>query len=168
MQINVTTHLFAEVERIGMGFIKKIFGLISSIFKAIAGVFGLGKKGEFYMELDGTDQPAAPAAAESSPAPQASAATSAPASNEPPSSEPQMTEVPEPRVVSQASNSTNPVVSKPVVEAPQPTAPAVTNFATDYLVNPRTNNIPRRRPGPSVSPFKEMVKEMGKKSPSMG
>ncbi len=152
-----------------MGLIKTIFGgvfgLIGSLFKAIAGIFGLGKKGEFYMELE-ADQSASPAAATpSTPAPQPAASeTAAPVAETQSPAAASTKTAPEPRVISQASSSGNPVVSKPVVEVSQPASPVATNFATDYLVNPKTNSTPRRRPGPSVSPFKDM----GKKSPSMG
>ena len=50
----------------------------------------------------------------------------------------------------------------------QPAVPQLTNFATDYLVNPRLNQSPRRRPGPSISPFKDMAKQIGRRSTSMG
>jgi len=42
-----------------MGFIKtifgSIFGLIGGLFKAIVGIFGIGKKSEFYLEADDAD-----------------------------------------------------------------------------------------------------------------
>ena len=136
-----------------MGFIKKIFGGIFALFGSILKVFGIGKKGEFYMELDDST----PAA--SAPVSETTTQTPAPASQE-------MTSTPEPRVLSQNTDSGT-VVPTPAVET-QPKVPTVTNFATDYLVNPRINNSPRRRPGPSVSPFKEMVRDMSRKSPSMG
>lgn len=155
-----------------MGFIKKIFGGIFALVGSILKVFGIGKKGEFYMELDeaiaSAPEPSQPASnqtqsKEEAPAPQpamASAANGQATEDKEPPAEPQ-------RVISQASPAGNPVVEKKVVPAVEPTAPAVTNFATNYLVNPRTNSAPRRRPGPSVSPFKEMVRDM-KRSPSMG
>lgn len=43
-----------------MNLLKKLFGAIFGLFGAIAKLFGLGKKGEFYIELD--DNRAAPAA----------------------------------------------------------------------------------------------------------
>jgi hypothetical protein len=152
-----------------MGFIKKIIGGIFALLGGILKLVGIGKKGEFYMELDEADTSASEAAnpptTESSgtaPEPQPAMASQAAA---PTSQDTQP--VPEPRVISQNTASGNPVQSKPVVEV-KSTVSEVTNFATDYLVNPRTNGVPRRRPGPSVAPFKNMVREMSKKSPSMG
>ncbi|MEO1294762.1 MAG: hypothetical protein AAFW75_03000 [Cyanobacteria bacterium J06636_16] len=59
--------------------------------------------------------------------------------------------------------------SQPITPQPkQAGAPQVTNFATDYLVNPRVNRSPRRRPGPSISPFKDMAKQVRRQSASMG
>ncbi len=140
-----------------MGLIKTvfggIFGLIGGIFGSIAGIFGIGKKGEYFMELDEASAPAtAPAqpAAEPAPAPPAAVASTA-------SQEPALKAVAKPAAA--------PV--KPTAVT-QPQAPLVTNFATDYLVNPRINRSPRRRPGPSMSPFKDMVRDMSRKSPSMG
>jgi hypothetical protein len=154
-----------------MGFIQKIFGGLFSLLGSILKVFGIGKKSEFYMELDesgaAAPEPAQPASPQpqkkaEAPAPQPAMAASAngqAAEDKEPPAEPQ-------RVISQGSPAGNPVVEKKVVPATEPKAPAVTNFATNYLVNPRTNSAPRRRPGPSVSPFKEMVRDM-KRSPSM-
>ncbi|HIK24789.1 MAG: hypothetical protein P3X23_002370 [Thermosynechococcus sp. Uc] len=42
-----------------MNLLKKLFGAIFGLFGAIAKLFGLGKKGEFYIELD--EDKAAPA-----------------------------------------------------------------------------------------------------------
>ncbi|WP_298617292.1 hypothetical protein [uncultured Thermosynechococcus sp.] len=57
-----------------MNLLKKLFGAIFGLFGAIAKLFGLGKKGEFYIELDeGKAVPATPAtptkAAEPAPQP---------------------------------------------------------------------------------------------------
>lgn len=49
---------------------------------------------------------------------------------------------------------------QPAEAAGESSASGVTNFATDYLVNPRINRSPRRRPGPSISPFKDMAKQV--------
>lgn len=153
-----------------MGFIKKIFGGIFALLGSILKIFGIGKKGEYFMELDEANAPTpnsteaagkAPAKVkESAPEPAMAAATQGKDAKEAATS-------PEPRVISQNTASSNPVQSKPVVET-KPQMPTVKNFATDYLINPKVNNSPRRRPGPSVSPFKNMVREMTRKSPSMG
>ncbi len=144
-----------------MGLIKTIFGgifgLIGGIFGSIAGIFGIGKKGEYFMELDEAAAPAtAPAQPAAEPAPAPTAAVASTNSQEPPAPT-------APKTVAQPA--AEPV--KPTAVA-QPQAPLVTNFATDYLVNPRIDRSPRRRPGPSMSPFKDMVRDMSRKSPSMG
>lgn len=153
-----------------MGFIKKIFGGIFALLGGILKIFGIGKKGEFYMELDEANAPASePAKAESKASKPAEKPAAEPAmATATQEKAPQETaKAPEPRVISQNTAAGNPVQSKPVVETKSKVS-AVTNFATDYLVNPKLNNSPRRRPGPSVSPFKDMVREMSKRSASMG
>ncbi len=139
-----------------MGLIKtifgSIFGFIGGIFGAVAKIFGVGKQGEFYMELDDAAAPTV-ATVTAAPAP----APAAPKEVVEKPSEP----------VSVAAPAPTPVTT-PTPAAAVPATPMVTNFATDYLVNPRISQAPRRRPGPSLSPFKNMVKDMGRKSPSMG
>lgn len=56
-----------------MGFLKSIFGLIGGLIKTILGVFGIGKKSEFFMELDEGDSESAAPAAAPAPAPAAKA-----------------------------------------------------------------------------------------------
>lgn len=140
-----------------MGLIKNIFGaifgVIGGIFKTIFGIFGLGKKSEYYLEADDADsgnkpqeQPqaavkenqsaAAPAAKESSPAPAPATKTEASAPEAKPESAPSL---------------------KPVPVEPKPEP--VGNFATEYL-NAPSANMGRRRPGPSLSPFKDLAKDM--------
>ncbi|MEM6713771.1 MAG: hypothetical protein AAF827_06525 [Cyanobacteria bacterium P01_D01_bin.6] len=143
-----------------MGLIKKIlggiFGLIGGFFGGIAKIFGIGKQGEFYMEIDETAAPATPPSPET--------AKSEPVKVAQKASEPV------PVAASDPQPSTAPAAaSAPVLAAEkQPEVPTVKNFATDYLINPQFNRSPRRRPGPSMSPFKNMVKDMGRKSASMG
>ncbi|MGD1861550.1 MAG: hypothetical protein ACFB0E_16475 [Leptolyngbyaceae cyanobacterium] len=129
-----------------MGLIKKIFGgifgLIGGIFGAIGKVFGFGKKDDASIQQDA----AAPvtvtdAADESLQAAKGSFKEQIPAA--PPAAEQQAA----------------------AVEAEMPKIP---NFATDYFVNPEVNFSPRRRPGPSLSSFKEMAKQVGSRSASMG
>ncbi|MDA0266330.1 MAG: hypothetical protein O3A14_05075 [Cyanobacteria bacterium] len=127
-----------------MGLIKNVVGAISGIvgtlFSVILGIFGLGKKSEFFLELDESAIPAA--------APVKEAAVPAPKAAEP-------------------------EVAQPVAVAAAPQAPkakateGALTFATDFLVNPSLNNTSRRRPGPSLSPFANMAKEM-KRSASIG
>lgn len=62
-----------------MGFLKSIFGLIGGLIKTILGVFGIGKKSEFFMELDEGDSESAAPAAAPAPAPAAKAPEAAPA-----------------------------------------------------------------------------------------
>lgn len=126
-----------------MGFLKSIFGLIGGIIKTILGVFGIGKKSEFFMELDEGDSegsaPAAPA-----PAPAAKAPEAAPA---------QKAEAP-------AAPAAKAPVAQPAAPAPKPAQPAapVPSFAANYLSGP---TLPRRRrPGPSLSPFMDMAKQV--------
>ncbi|MEB3288308.1 MAG: hypothetical protein VKI82_00235 [Leptolyngbya sp.] len=122
-----------------MGLIKSIFGIIGGVFQAILSVFGLGKKSEFFMELD---ESAAPAAAPAAP-------------------EPAKT-VTEPVT----APATAPVAASPapaVAPAPKP-APAAApttsapSFAATYLTGPTMPR--RRRPGPSLSPFRDMAKQV--------
>jgi predicted lipid-binding transport protein (Tim44 family) len=144
-----------------MGLIKKIFGgifgLIGGIFGGLAKLLGLGKKGEFYMELEEGNSSAAPAEAPAQPASTVKS-EAAPAQTEkaPKPAPAQATVSPDKPLVT-----TNPQAAAKAASAEQ-------SFATDYLVNPKVNNTSRRRPGPSVAPFKDMVRDMGKKSPSMG
>lgn len=118
-----------------MGFIKSIFGIVGGLFKAILGVFGIGKKSEFFMEIEEDATPAA------TPAPAEAQAAAAP-----------------------MATSAAPVAApapKPVAQAAAPATPAapVPSFAASYLTGPTMPR--RRRPGPSLSPFKDMAKQMG-------
>jgi hypothetical protein len=137
-----------------MGLIKNIFGaifgVVGGVFKAIFGIFGLGKQSEYYLEADDAsggkqsqEQPAAPeevkpapAAQESTPAPVAATKAEAPTAADTPKSA---------------------LAPQPVAVAPQPEP--VGNFATDYLMAPSAT-MGRRRPGPSLSPFKDLAKGM--------
>lgn len=160
-----------------MGLLKAIFGglfrLIGGIFGSVAKVFGLGNKSEYFMELDGSEQPA-----EQMP----QMAASKPAEKKPINEKP-VVDTAAPVKVSEAKSS-QPQQDKASYKEQIPVTtqmatsdssgsvdtkmPAVSNFATDYLVNPRVNRSPRRRPGPSMSPFKDMARDMGRKSASMG
>jgi predicted lipid-binding transport protein (Tim44 family) len=135
-----------------MGLIKSIFGaifgLLGGIFKTVSGLVGLGKKSEFFMELDESDsstQPAAalPASAESGAAP-AKAASKTPAK----ASAKAATKAP-----AKAAPAPAPVVTAPA--QPVPTA-----FASTYLTTVGTSMPRRRRPGPSLSPFLDMAKQV--------
>jgi hypothetical protein len=161
------TFVWLAVGSIDMGLIKNIvggiFGLIGGIFGSIAKIFGVGKQGEFYMELD----EAAPSVANvvnqvvaDEPTPDAAApvVVTPPAGQGQPALASFKEQIP-------AAPKAAPAQAAAFVETKMP---EIANFATDYLVNPRTNFSPRRRPGPSLSPFKDMAKNVGRRSTSMG
>lgn len=169
-----------------MGLIKKIFGglfsIVGGIFSAIAKLLGLGKKDGYYMELQ-DDEESTP----SLESPSAKVVTAAPANaasqnggspeSEAPADSSQNGKAQSAKPASAKSkgnpdsvilNPDKPLVTANLSKAEDQTSePAISNFATDYLVNPKVDLAPRRRPGPSLSPFKEMAKQVGK-SPSMG
>ena len=53
------------------------------------------------------------------------------------------------------------VVETPAPVAPVATAPAITNFATDYLIKPSSISS-RRRPGANMSGFLELARQVKK------
>jgi hypothetical protein len=136
-----------------MGFIKtifgSIFGLIGGLFKAIVGIFGIGKKSEFYLEADDADGGSSPAVAPQDVAPPATPKSATePAAVTPAASTPAAAPAP--------AQPEAPVAAV----APAPAKPEpVGNFATDYL-NGSSGTMTRRRPGPSLSPFKDMAKQV--------
>jgi len=127
-----------------MGLLKSIFGIIGGLFQAIAGLVGLGKKSEFYMELPKAEQ--LTVSTEVLPTPTVVPAT----------------------IATEQSPEIAPVAPLPVVQlAPTPAAakpaaaaPAVPSFAANYLTNPGATPASRRRPGPSLSPFLTMAKQV--------
>jgi hypothetical protein len=122
-----------------MGLIKSIFGIIGGLFQAIAGLAGLGKKSDFYMELPNTEQ--------------LTVSTEVPS---PPTVVPATTATEQsPKIVPVAQPAPTPVAPKPAVAAP-----AVPSFAANYLSNPGATPASRRRPGPSLSPFLTMAKQV--------
>ncbi len=148
-----------------MGLIKKIFGgifgLIGGIFGSIAKIFGIGKQGEFYMELDEAAQPVADivnTVVTDAPATDAAApvAVASPAPSASPGKASFKEQIP---ATPKAATQSTPAQQVATVETEMP---KIANFATDYLVNPKVNFSPRRRPGPSLSPFKDMAKTMGR------
>lgn len=149
-----------------MGLIKTIlggiFGLLGGIAKAFLGVLGIGKTSEFYMELDesatsvaSTPAPAAPAPkAEASPAP-------APAAPAPKMEASPASAAPAPKA--EPSPAPAPAAATPVA-APAPTAPVVPapplpSFAANYL-GTTSGALKRRRPGPSLSNFRDMAQQV--------
>lgn len=114
-----------------MNLLKKLFGAIFGLFGAIAKLFGLGKKGEFYIELDeSTAAPAAPPtttkAAEPAPTPE-----SAPA----------------------------PQPAQPVAAAPTPVATASAE-PTPVTPSVPYTRFARRRPGANMAAFLEMARQV--------
>jgi predicted lipid-binding transport protein (Tim44 family) len=127
-----------------MGLIKSIFGaifgLIGGIFKTIGGLVGLGKKSEFYMELNEADSSSLPATpSTSAPAAKAEAA---------------------PAQAKTAAPATAPKTAAPAPAPAAPAAPVPTAFASNYLTIVGTSQSSRRRPGPSLSPFRDMAKQV--------
>ncbi|MGB3311800.1 MAG: hypothetical protein WBG32_14790 [Nodosilinea sp.] len=141
-----------------MGLIKSIFGaifgLIGGIFRTVGGLVGLGKKSEFFMELDEGDSSSQPAIASSAPAPAAKAEPAAAA--KPPAKA---------ETKASAKTQTKPPAKKetkapaPALAA-APAEPVPTGFASNYLTSVGTALPRRRRPGPSLSPFMDMAKQV--------
>ncbi|MEM6519320.1 MAG: hypothetical protein AAF722_08310 [Cyanobacteria bacterium P01_C01_bin.70] len=151
-----------------MGLIKKIFGgifgLIGGIFGAIGRIFGFGKKDDFFMELDETAQPVAEAV-EQVVGSQSPVDAAAPVKvTAPPKDLPQEEKASFKEQIPAAPQLAPTQQGGPVAVK----MPEIPNFATDYLVNPKVNFSPRRRPGPSLSSFKDMAKQVGNRSTSMG
>ena len=147
-----------------MGLIKKIFG---GLFAFIRGLFGIGKS-SYYLELD---EASGTASAPAAPAAKAAAAPKAAAKAEVPAAKASKTKpVPAGQTAPTPVPTATPVPTPTLVEGELPAARAMANgakkagkeatFATDYLVNPRISNGGRRRPGPSLSPFKDMAKQV--------
>ena len=139
-----------------MGIVKNIFGAIfgaiGGIFKAIFGIFGIGKQSEYYLEAEDMD---------SSSKPQGQPQTATPAEKPAPKPAPQVS-APAPAAATKTEAPADP--PKPAAAAPkaapvEPIPEPVGNFATDYLMAPSAN-MGRRRPGPSLSPFKDLAKDM--------
>ncbi|MGB3492453.1 MAG: hypothetical protein WBA57_06985 [Elainellaceae cyanobacterium] len=145
-----------------MGFISKIFGaifgFIGGLFSSIGKVFGLGGKSDYFVELDDSNAASAPPAKPASAAP-VEAKQSVKAESSPAAAEPQAKAAP-----------------APAAPAPQPAAASASHangsasmnngkvipgltFAPDAMLTASTSGG-RRRPGPSLSPFKEMARNM--------
>jgi predicted lipid-binding transport protein (Tim44 family) len=139
-----------------MGLIKSIFGaifgLIGGIFKTLGSLVGLGKKSEFFMELDEASSASEPAA----PAKAAPATVAAPADQAAPAP---VAKAPAKAATKQAPAKAKEVPTPaPVVAVAAEPVPA--NFATTYLNGPGSSMTRRRRPGPSLSPFRDMAKQV--------
>jgi predicted lipid-binding transport protein (Tim44 family) len=144
-----------QVGRIsGMGLIKNIFGavfgLLGGIFKGVLGVFGIGKKSEYFLELDEATSNVQAAIAEAPKAAEKALSAAADKVNQAEKAAP----------AKPAAAKAAPATEK-AKPAPAPVAkaePAVTNFATEYLVGTSSNG--RRRPGPSLSPFRDLARQV--------
>jgi hypothetical protein len=140
-----------------MGLVKNIFGtifgLFGSILKAIGGVVGLGKKSEFYLEVDEAGTGSSPVTEE---VPSAEQTATAVAKAEAPS--PATPAATSPQAVAPAVSA--PTQLTPVAQPATPKPAPVGNFATDYLTAPAAEMKRRRRPGPSLSSFREMASQL--------
>jgi len=159
-----------------MGFIGKIFGAIVGFIVSVLTfplkLFGFGKKSEYFLEDDSLkatsstpstisatpeQKPSSVASAEpkaqSTPEPvaaQSSASEPVPQADSKPASapEPAMASVSE--AAKQGAQQNGQVFSKPVENV---------TFAPEKLLTLKTTGG-RRRPGPSMSPFKDMAKQV--------
>ncbi|HIK34841.1 MULTISPECIES: hypothetical protein [unclassified Thermosynechococcus] len=115
-----------------MNLVKKLFGAIFGLFGAIAKLFGLGKKSEFYIELD--ESTAAPAAL----------STPTKAAEPAPTPEPAAPQPAQPVAAAPTS-----VATAPAEPTPTPVTPSVpyTRFA-------------RRRPGANMAAFLNMARQV--------
>ncbi len=156
-----------------MGFISKIFGAIfgffGSLLSTVGKVFGLGGKSGYFLELDEESSADAPAkSAAPTPAKQPEKAPEASAKS---SAKPKSDSV-KPTV---SAKSEEEQVPASVINKPQATStnighsngsasmnngkviPGLT-FAPDAMVSASSGG--RRRPGPSLAPFKVMARDM--------
>lgn len=131
-------------------------------------LLGLGKKSEYFLEAPPANNGAEPAkAAEPTPAPvkeePPKAVAEAPAQPEvvanavekPAEAAPKTKKM---KATKSASPEAKPAPAPAAVKpAAKPAAPEVKNFATDGLM---PLSAPRRRPGPSLNPFKDMAKDV--------
>ncbi len=144
-----------------MGLIKSIFGaifgLIGGIFKAVGGLVGLGKKSEFFMELDEAVEAASSNLAAIAPGAPAPAAQVEPAAAAKPPAKAEA----KPSAKAQTKPSAKKETKAPAPAlAAAPAEPVPTGFASNYLTSVGTSMPRRRRPGPSLSPFMDMAKQV--------
>ena len=144
-----------------MGFIGKIFGaifgFIGTIFGAIGKVFGLGGKSDYYVEIDSSQDGGSAPSTASAPKAAVVAATAAATATAAAVAATPVVQVAEPEPV-------KPVVSAPASVAATPVkqngkAAENVTFAPDKLLT-LSSTGGRRRPGPSLSPFKDMARQV--------
>ncbi len=128
-----------------------------------------GKKNDgFYLQLEDEDASSKPEPkAKAQPAPVAPI-SAAKVAAKPESATPAPVAAPTAKAEQKAAKSDKKVAKKveapKVVAAPIPTTPAappITNFATDYLIKPSSNNS-RRRPGANMNKFLELARQVDK------
>ncbi|ATS17788.1 hypothetical protein BRW62_02415 [Parathermosynechococcus lividus PCC 6715] len=113
-----------------MGLLKKLFGAIFGLFAALGKLLGLGKKGEFYVELEPTAPSPTPVAA-----PEPSPAVATPK--------------PDPA----------PVAAAAAVEPP-PAAPAPAQATASEVSSRPYTQFARRRPGANMASFLAMARQV--------
>lgn len=155
-----------------MGVIKKLFGALFSFLGSIFKIFNIFKKSEYFLEADAAQSGGgANKASDEKPAPTVTTATAAAkpatatstelaasttsAAAKSKASEPAKAK-PTPAPSAPAPAAAAPTPAKPA-PTPQPAGPKV--FAPDYLISPGSTGG-RRRPGPSLSPFMDMAKQV--------
>lgn len=150
-----------------MGFIKKIFGAIFGLISSLLKVVGVGKKSEYFLEID--DSNATPPASQARPANTEETAISTPepaaiatATPSPNGSQPSVQ--PDPQVAAAQDEPIAVLTQNGATPAPMPVAAAAASdsnstFAPEYL-NPARNQTRRRRPGANMGSFMSMAKNV--------
>ncbi len=161
-----------------MGFIKKIFGAIFGLIASLLKVVGVGKKSEYFLEID--DSQANPSSNQSQPAEnQAQSAKTEEVASSSPAPAAIATDAasqngsqPSPQPTAQASAQATAEQNEPIAvltqngatPQPMPVAAATESnadatFAPEYL-NPAKNQTRRRRPGANMGSFMSMAKNV--------
>lgn len=141
-----------------MGLIQKVFGpivgLITAILKGILGIFGVGKQSEYFIELEDASEATIPK-------PQTEPKTSAKSAQFALQTTADESSINGAKAADVKTNSAPAAVSAPSSVSRTQSVSNNGNFATEYLVNPKLSSGSRRRPGPSLSAFKEMARQVG-------
>lgn len=164
-----------------MGFIKKIFGAIFGLISSLLKVVGVGKKSEYFLEIDESQanrasKQAEPAENQAQPAKTEEVASQPASAAIATATESQNGSQPSPQPAAPANAQANAqatadqnepiaVLSKNgATPQPMPVAAATasksdTTFAPEYL-NPAKNQTRRRRPGANMGSFMSMAKNV--------
>lgn len=126
------------------------------------------KKSDYFLELDETAEKAAPAPKAEAPKAEAPKAETEAPKVEAPKVETEAPKVEAPKAEAPKAKAPKPEALKPApapkVEAPKPApvpaAPAIVNFAPDYLLT-LTSQPGRRRPGANMASFLDMARQVG-------